>query len=340
MCAKHQIAAQLLDCDFLVYGASSHRADLDHLLSSAAAGGAVRLLFPWTGRDQTVGEALTELLADRGVNAVDMGFEAEESPTRAPRLTMIVPDGSWANARALVTELGNRCPQLRGVRLNDRLVAAHESPLIEALRAGCGRGRVSTLEAMALFLREVADDAVGGSTSQTRAFASEDASTLLDGLAPLVEHVRRERAACQPAVGPSPANLQVWTSALEAAVASRGEDLGIVPGLRQCLVCGAALSTPLRMKAHIRGRKHCEAVAKSFLLAEARGALSECTSDIVSRDCMTQPSQAVASQVLLEFSDRPLSCGAIEPPDLALESLSRVITGLKMSCKNDSAFNS
>jgi len=45
-------------------------------------------------------------------------------------------------------------PRVHVVALSPNAVAEHHSPLIEALKTGQGQGRISTLEACALFLRE------------------------------------------------------------------------------------------------------------------------------------------------------------------------------------------
>lgn len=42
-------------------------------------------------------------------------------------------------------------------------------------------------------------------------------------------------------------------------VAARGAPLA--EGLRRCAVCGAAFATPLRLREHLGGRRHCQAVA-------------------------------------------------------------------------------
>ena len=59
-------------------------------------------------------------------------------------LTVLVPDGSWEQARALADELWrSSAGRLRRVRLGEGRLAAHTSRLIEALRPGSGGGRAS-----------------------------------------------------------------------------------------------------------------------------------------------------------------------------------------------------
>eukprot|EP00438_Fugacium_kawagutii_P003333 Skav206160 [mRNA] locus=scaffold1545:214895:223642:- [translate_table: standard] len=63
---------------------------------------------------------------------------------------------------------------------------------------------------------------------------------------------------------------------LEAVIAALREVACTAPlqdGLRRCCVCGAAFATPLRMRDHLSGRRHCTAVAMQF--SSDRG-LSSC----------------------------------------------------------------
>ena len=146
-------------------------------------------------------------------------------------LTVLVPDGSWDCARALVRDLqwqatriaqatdstctpqqplpfadqaggdggdgsGGLLPQLlRCVRLCDARVAAHESRIISALRAGAGQGRPSTLEACALFLAEQDDAAFTTGLSVEAEVASARFDRVLRGMRPLVAHIERQTAA-------------------------------------------------------------------------------------------------------------------------------------------------
>ena len=79
-----------------------------------------------------------------------------------PSVTVIVPDGSWEHVKAMVKSLVSRAKVKYGndlgcVRLVDSNVQAHTSPLIEALQKGQGTGRLSTLEACAIFVAELED---------------------------------------------------------------------------------------------------------------------------------------------------------------------------------------
>ena len=87
------------------------------------------------------------------------GLDQAPATPQATVMTVVVPDGSWEHAHALVRALAVRRTALglmphRYVRLADLTVEQHESPLIEALKAGAGRGRLSTLEACAMMLAE------------------------------------------------------------------------------------------------------------------------------------------------------------------------------------------
>lgn len=244
--------------------------------------------------------------------------------------TILVPDGSWANATALVLKLDTQrlaqgMPPLRFVQLDKGLVSATFSPLIEALRAGCGLGRISTLEAIALFCNSL-DDEVEHNATRT-------AEALLRNLDPLVRHVTAGKSNWRPLPSLRHRFVGEWTDAIvaEARVslsdssevppegsAHRGVDLSTPLGLRQCVVCNAALSTPLRMRAHLEGRKHCEAVARRFLE----------NSPVDSR-----PNSVTAASAFVEHSSRPiaLSADSVEPPDVALDMVMRVLHELSSS---------
>jgi hypothetical protein len=108
--------------------------------------------------------------------------------------TVVVPDGSARNALALAREAarvaaeGGRTATFAA--LDADAVARNDSPLIDALHPGSGKGRVSTLEAMASFLREAA---AGGSDA---AAAMEAAAAALHlGLDALIARMRSSQSA-------------------------------------------------------------------------------------------------------------------------------------------------
>lgn len=145
------------DCDLLVFGSPSHEAALRKLVGSAEP---PLVLFPLpAGQSETAAEALLQRVDEENSRST------EEDKVGA-RLTVLVPDGSWDCARALVRALvsmrrslvaknGAGGP-LRFIRLSDDLVAQHTSSIIDTLRTGAGKGRLSTLEAMAMVPAEAA----------------------------------------------------------------------------------------------------------------------------------------------------------------------------------------
>ncbi|CAL1147053.1 unnamed protein product, partial [Cladocopium goreaui] len=78
-------------------------------------------------------------------------------------------------------------------------------------------------------------------------------------------------------------------------------------GLRRCSVCGAAFATPLRMRDHLGGRRHCTAVAMQF---SSEKGLSSSPID-----------REEASKIFESYSTVPLSRCRPEPPDVALVKL-------------------
>ena len=118
-------------------------------------------------------------------------------------------------------------------------------------------------------------------------------------------------------------------------------------GLRQCVVCGASLSTPLRMEAHLAGKRHALAVARRFLLsrvheADGEGSEDQCKSGVTINGGMgcgdaraasremsdvsgTEEAWRFLGSILEIHSDAPLAASAAalaEPPDVALGELS------------------
>ena len=119
----------------------------------ATLGGAVNYLFNFLA-------AVAPIDIDENAGATPVSG-ASGALLKGERRTLVVPDGSWECARAVVRELRSRLARLGKppaalpfVPLDDSKVKLHHSPLIEALKAGQGQGRISTLEACALFLRE------------------------------------------------------------------------------------------------------------------------------------------------------------------------------------------
>jgi len=534
-------------CSMLVVGAPRHEARLNALLSAAALDaddndhkraksedhtnaacrdgelGRVRVLFPWSeNEDDSVANALTfgkvQLRAAApNIECLpqdDDGSSCIWHSNNLPVLTVLVPDGSWACATALVAQLDRKVRDIQAsnfltasdgdsvenfvedddngggsgretdkkknsnsndvlplnqglkfVRLCRERVASHHSPLIEALRAGCGNGRLSTLEAMAMFLDEAAQAASGHDTvptvdsaapsamldsapieatsrvaptavptypsvenienaelagwytpSQWAHLASSDAQLLRSGLQPLVRHVQRENKVLRAAVAVGTTDgsattssstfregtshdkvgasmygeisktyprskitgqkndtkhvLASWVTALEATATAREKhavsaqaatsnsiDIPTVaaateaavtsaaahphwagaPGLRRCIVCGAALSTPLRWRAHLSGKKHLEAVARKHLVGAATRSGGATSGDApVEVEALRSgpprernvPTTKECEAALALHSDAPLNENSwlVEPPDVALAAVAGALS--------------
>ena len=317
-------------CEWLLYGCKMHLERLDQLLREChSGGGALRVLFPCAKDD--VGDSASEVFAAVRAGSTgahtDVADEADTPSSPSPsspsssraRLVILVPDGSWECAKALVADVRRRAAHytdapIRYVYLDPSRVAAHSSPLLDALHAGAGRGRLSTIEACALFLEEAHGD------SDSAAAARCEAQALRASLSLIVEYVRTLRheegvgevRAVRGGGGAERAHPQHadWVVAIEAAARAHAATHACPRGLRRCCVCGAALSTHLRMQQHLHGRRHCEAVAKRWLHGAAP--------DLV-------PTADAARAALHEFSTVPLLRREVEPPDLALAAVSEAL---------------
>ncbi|CAK0825073.1 unnamed protein product, partial [Prorocentrum cordatum] len=193
---------------------------------------------------------------------------------------------------------------------------AHRSPLIDALKAGAGRDRLSTFEACALLVGEA--EALGAwGVPEGAGHAAQRC------LEPMVAVVRRElereygpRAEAEEAEphGLDDAELERWTSALQEASRQVPPPVGV----KRCCICGAALSSPVRMRDHLEGRRHCAAVAERHLgCARAGGAGGSSGSGDGAGGVPAED----AEDAFKRHSYLPMSRCTPEPPDVALSSL-------------------
>lgn len=245
-----KLLAQVLGGEFLAYGAPCHRDRLDHVLGDPR----VRVLFPDEASESVAEAAASLASASPMPTGASMG-----RPYESASVVVLVPDGSWEHARALLRALRKRQPALRTMRLRDASVKCYFSPLIDVLKHGAGKGRVSTFEACALLMEEAAHIGVWG-------MSGLEASKALHSIRPLVDAVATELhvdGPCRPVITPREGEDQVerWISALQECA----QEAACVAGLKRCCLCGVALSTPVRMQAHITGRRHCLAVLQAFL---------------------------------------------------------------------------
>jgi len=158
---------------------------------------------------------------------------------------VIVVDGSWKNCREMVNDITRMNPRIRFVCLNEKSVASFCSPLIENLKRGQGMGRISTLEAVALFLRETYDD--------------ESCSLLLQAEERLCAYAKSRHTITNNDVF-DVKNKKEWINLIRN-VATTHQDK-IREGLRYCSLCKETLATPSRMRDHVCGKKHCLRVLK------------------------------------------------------------------------------
>ncbi len=148
------------------------------------------------------------------------------------RLHLVVPDGSWAQTDAMMRCLPpfNSC--------SDNFVSVdsggYSSKLIESLDAG-SVGRITTAEAVGLALPVIQPDVLACIDAMANLFKPQKPK-VSNNVAPDV----RKR----------------WVELLSPIATSY-----LPPrGLRTCCVCGARMGTPSRMKSHLSGLQHLNAV--------------------------------------------------------------------------------
>lgn len=191
------------------------------------------------------------------------------------------------------------------------------SPLLSALHPGAGRGRLSTLEAVAAFHGEA------GLRAHERALRA--------ALGVLTARVAADREAASPSHAEDGGERDAppeWVGAMRAAAAracaraasSAGDAVAVVPqpvathreGLRRCAVCGAALASSLRMAGHLTGARHCGAVARAAFASEAAAGRP------------SVPGARELDALFEELSSAVLRAERAEPPDAAV---ARVLRG-------------
>lgn len=383
-----KIAAQLLkgqggrfehSSELLVVGASCHRSRIDALVHGSAA---TRILFPIPAgqHGQSVRDALADATASRippaSAARPENWHQAADSalcthPEHGPpALTFLVPDGSWECARALVREvlLSPAENAAAFVELDAQRVRAHRSLLLEALHAGSGKGRLSTLEACALCLEELSEAAAPRQPRLTAEIAAAGATLDASDPCHAVPAEERQfaealRAGLQPLLGcvadwlqsasPSP-NAAGWATRYKMPASPTHDLKALVPalraaalsacnthplGLRRCCVCGVALATPLNMQTHLSGRRHCEAVARRFQ-ATLRAEQATPTSNegghgstLACTDRASDSLEAAADDIFEACSTAPLWATVVEPPDVALAAIHQALQQRQAACK-------
>ena len=249
------------------------------------------------GADFRVWGATTTIDLDDAVILYPSDDAEEDLPMRTKKL--IALDGSWTQTAAMLAALRRRRPTLKCVALKsatiDRLRPS--SKLIDAIRPGAGKGRLSTFEALCLSMAEQLDDDV----------PAVDALAKMD---PLIRAVSDARPHLPPSTR-TRHHLDSLALSLQRIAPRRHPDY---TGIRSCPLCRVTLASPNRMPDHVAGRRHCLAVASAW--SRTRDDVpSLCDDDDVSR-------------IFDDFSTTPLldqSSLHIEPPDLALASLQAML---------------
>tara|TARA_B110000091_G_C13796775_1_gene468221 strand:- start:51 stop:2345 length:2295 start_codon:yes stop_codon:yes gene_type:complete len=297
----------------LIYGASTHRRGISEAVRSCGDNNnkgdgttLTYILFPEGPSERTysVDEMMQQVQTNNN-NTTDDNFN----------VNIVVPDGSWECCRSLVSEMERLSHStIKYVTLNATQVATFHSPLIEALKKGQGLGRISTLEACALLFREMGDE--------TASLA------LLQALVPLTNFVLEQKKK-KTLSFKKPRHYSKWleqirraADASETATADgEKEQITTIPiGLRRCTICCETLATPIRMKQHVKGKKHCELVFRNYLSSVQQTSSTLSFSPLLLSE---QPTMDIALKLYQQWSVDVLATVSPEPPDVALVHLIR-----------------
>ena len=229
------------------------------------------------------------------------------------------------------------------IEMHGEIAAALVAEVREAAEAAEAEAGSSDVVAAVARGGDATSGGEGGAASMARARSGEAGARVRRGLVPLMACLQtlheEERKAVEVEATPEAArggggggvagqgggggggaggSLEVWVNAL-AAAARRAAPHSHPVGLRRCAVCGAALASPLRMQAHLEGRKHCEAVARRHL-HRPHGPRSH--GGLPPPDAAeAPPDTASADAVFLACSTAALWRCWAEPPDVALAVL-------------------
>jgi len=262
-----KLCSQLLEGELLLFGYPGHDNRLKQILESRCP-----ILFP-TEDSISVAELTT----------TDSSY-------------VLLPDGTWKQAAAMLSvckttfssmeEESSPEKSLRCVRLDPVTFDSRTSPIIEAVHPGFGQGRISTLEACLMFCKE-------------KELWTSVEDVILDELNPMIQATRLARWKIQ---SNSIFNEDVSNAFQEIAdhVVHRGD-------CTYCCICGVTLSTPLRLKHHLKGKRHCDLVA-SMIKDDASILKSEhllksnfekySARNIVSCDVATEPADTTLLKLL------------------------------------------
>uniref|UniRef100_A0A7S3PKW3 tRNA-uridine aminocarboxypropyltransferase n=1 Tax=Aplanochytrium stocchinoi TaxID=215587 RepID=A0A7S3PKW3_9STRA len=287
-----KLVSQILGGELLVYGCKYHQQRIKEVLSDPNT----IALFP-TKTSTTVKDKIR------------MTKESTtESGNRNPQvLTVLVPDGTWKQANALLKVCLIRQPELRCVRLDDDHIQEHVSPLIEAVHPGFGGGRLCTFEACMMFLNEYL-----GSCSHAHSHPLLETGSTARLLSPMVKALKKERR-----IPKLPYNIEVSVDVSSDGLEKYAEKLQQVAksvsyptGMVFCCICEVTVSTSLRMREHIQGKRHCLAVANLC--------------QTYAPEKLARINTKNACEIFHDYSSLPmgLSRVATEPPDVALGIMS------------------
>jgi protein-L-isoaspartate(D-aspartate) O-methyltransferase len=306
---------QMANSRMLVYGARTHRRHISDLAKEDFGHRKVSdenltyVLFPEGPKERTytVEEMIQHIKGKSNGEEKDQ-LKSTATAQNTPRkieVNIIVPDGSWECCRSLVNDMERlSCNKIKYVTLNLESVKRFHSPLIEALKKGQGFGRISTLEACALLLKEMGDE-----TSSNR---------LLQALVPLTNYVLEQKKK-EVLSFKKPRHYSQWLEHLRRASTTAVEEgsYNLPIGLRRCTICQETLATPIRMREHVKGKKHCELVFRKYLSSIGKEKNNNRDEIILTN----QPNLDIAHQVYRQFSMDVLANVSTEPPDVALVHL-------------------
>jgi len=252
---------------------------------------------------------------DRAVLLYPQASSSETYTTLRDDQILVIPDGSWKQTQAMVSSIRRRWPRIKCLGLRPEIIdkIRPSSSVVDAIREGNGKGRLSTFEAVCIASYQISQN------NPDQAFDALDQT--------LVPTIRATR----PFLNSKPApNLQ-WKSCDKAtlmwarAFQRVAKDAHRPSSARSCPLCRISLASPNRMRDHVIGRRHCLAVAAEYLRQQDHAIFRNNSEDTAK---LLPTEEDDAAKIFYTLSTLPIlhqPATVVEPPDTALCALQKEV---------------
>eukprot|EP01060_Flectonema_neradi_P000964 TRINITY_DN10571_c0_g1_i1.p1 TRINITY_DN10571_c0_g1~~TRINITY_DN10571_c0_g1_i1.p1 ORF type:complete len:457 (+),score=80.67 TRINITY_DN10571_c0_g1_i1:177-1373(+) len=261
-----KVVSKVLGAEFLIYGIHNNR--LHEIINNKNT----YVLFP--DDDAQTASQIIESQPDH-----KQPSSSDQVPGSKRDITVLVIDGTWGQARMLFSLIKRLKNDIKAVRISTDIAEDHES-MFSTLRKQSEKGRVSTLEACMLLVREfgisetctdietVFKKLVNLIAFEKHVDSPYGIPTEDEQLASIKAHTRR-RTECSGVARLEKNGINKHTDVeletlIEALKQSAKEGAMPLPMIRTCAYCDM-YAHPTRIWEHVKGRPHLQVIAKYHL---------------------------------------------------------------------------